>query len=409
MIERIWLKNFRMLAGNRVDLGHFSVLVGRNASGKTTLMSALRFVSQVLADGVERAVEAALDGSGAAFADLGFRKGEPVALALAIRLAEGTYRYELEVGVAAGSAHPVVLRENLFRLTDAPQDLPAQPSLFGDADSLDEVVHTQAPKHWRKIVGKTAEGKDYFRDESTDWNNQFRFGATRSALGNIPEDTDRFPGAIAVRNLLRDRVMMVELDSHKLRMPSPPRSPLRLLRDGANLAAAARELLQRDEIAYRQWVRHVADAVGGLADIDTWERPEDRNVVLRAVFHGAHDAPVPSWLLSDGTLRLMALSLLAFAEEPEVPGLYLIEEPENGLHPLAIQSVFDSLSQLRTAQVFVATHSPVFLAHTTLQQALVFRRRASGTAEIRRGAEVAELLAWKDRVQLSDVFASGVL
>lgn len=409
MIERIWLKNFRMLAGNRLDLGHFSVLVGRNASGKSTLMSALRFVSHVLADGVERAVEAALDGSGATFADLGFRKGEAVAVALAVRLKERTFRYELKVGLPAGLHHPVVLRENLFLLPEAPQELPAQPSLFGTSDLLDEVIHEQTPRNWRKIVGKTSEGKDYFRDESTDWNNQFRFGAGRSALGNIPEDTDRFPGAIAVRNLLRDGVMMVELDSHKLRMPSPPRSPLRLLRDGANLAAAARELFHRDEVAYRQWVRHVADAVGGLANIDTWERPEDKVVVLRAVFDGAHDAPVPSWLLSDGTLRLMALSLLCFAEEPDVPGLYLIEEPENGLHPLAIQSVFDSLSQLRTTQVFVATHSPVFLAHTTLEQALVFRRTPTGAAQVTRGAEVAELHDWKGRVQLCDVFASGVL
>jgi hypothetical protein len=45
----------------------------------------------------------------------------------------------------------------------------AQQSLFGDLED-DEVVHANAPREsrWRKIVGKTAEGKDYFRDEKTD-------------------------------------------------------------------------------------------------------------------------------------------------------------------------------------------------------------------------------------------------
>lgn len=411
MIQRVWVRNFRMLESNRVDLGRFAVLVGRNASGKSTLMSALRFVSHVLSDGVERAVDMAIDGSGADFRDLCFREDQPVAFAIAIRLAEGTYRYELEVGPESGDGGgaPVVTRENLFRLPEEPGQLEQQRSLFGDDSAAEEVVHHTAPRGWRKIVGKTAEGKDYFRDEKTDWNNQFRFGPTRSALGNIPEDTDRFPGAIAVRNLLRDGVMLVELDSHMLRLPSPPRSPTRLLRDGSNLAVAARALEQRDPVAFEQWVGHVGDAVAGLVAIDTWERPEDKHVVLRGRFRGAHEEPVPSWLLSDGTLRLLGLSLLAYAEAEDQRGIYLVEEPENGLHPLAIQSVFDALSQMRTMQVFVATHSPVFLAQTSMDQALVFRRTEHGTSQILRGAEVVELQQWRGRVQLADVFATGVL
>ena len=77
MIQRVWVSNFRMLAANRVDLGPFAVLVGRNASGKSTLMWALRFVSAVLSEGVEKAVDVALDGSGASFRDLCFREDKP--------------------------------------------------------------------------------------------------------------------------------------------------------------------------------------------------------------------------------------------------------------------------------------------------------------------------------------------
>jgi predicted ATPase len=406
MIERFWAKNFRMLASNRVDLDSFAVLVGRNASGKSTLMAALRFVSHVLSDGVDRAVEAALDGGGSTFRDLCFRPDQPIAFALTLRLLGELYRYELEVGPTETSP-PVVLRENLFRIGDG--EAGPQPSLFGNEMDLDPVVHPSAPKGWRKIVGKTAEGRDYFRDEKTDWNNVFLFGPKRSALGNIPEDPNRFPGAIAARNLLREGVMMVELDSHKLRLPSPPRAPSRLLRDGSNLGTAARALQQRDAVAFRQWVRHVGHAIEGLEDVDTWERPEDKHVVLRGRFRGGHVEPVPSWLLSDGTLRLMALSLLSYAEIDGEQGVYLVEEPENGLHPLAIQSVFQSLSAMRSTQVFVATHSPVFLASTSMDQALVFRRTEIGTSSIQRGAEVAELRHWKGQVRLADVFASGVL
>lgn len=409
MIERLWVKNFRMLASNRVDLGSFAVLVGRNASGKSTLMAALRFVSLVLSEGVDRAVEAALDGSGSSFADLCFDPAKPIALALLVAVGETRYRYELEVGPAGDSAAPVITRENLFRL---PEELrSAQRSLFDDDEDLHEIVSAAANRgeRWRRIVGKTAEGKDYFRDEVTAWNTLFRFGPSRSALGNIPEDPTRFRGAIAVRNLLREGVTMVELDSHMLRLPSAPRSAARLTRDGSNLAMAARALQLRDEVAYNQWVAHVGEVVEGLTSIDTWERPEDKHVVLRGRFRGEHIEPVPSWLLSDGTLRLLALSLLAYAETEEQRGLYLVEEPENGLHPLAIQAVFQALSSMRSTQVFVATHSPVFLANTSLDHALVFRRTKQGSSRIERGREVAELRAWRSSVQLADVFATGVL
>ena len=329
-----------------------------------------------------------------------------------MRLAHGLFRYELEVEQPP-SGTPVVARENLFLLPESdPEQEPGQQSLF-ELEPIEpfEVVHRDAPRgsNWRKIVGKTAEGKDYFRDEKTVWNNQFRFGPTRSALGNIPEDVNRFPGAIAVRDLLREGVRSIELDSHKLRMPSPPRSPTRLLSDGSNLAVAARVLSQRDSVAFNQWLGHVADAIPGLVGLETWERPEDKHIVLRARFKGAHQEPVPSWLLSDGTLRLLALSLLAFAEEEGQQGLYLVEEPENGLHPLAIASVFQALSQMQTTQVFVATHSPIFLAQMSLAQALVFRRSAGGTTEIARGDEVESLRDWRGQVNLANVFATGVL
>lgn len=409
MIERIWVRNFRMLANNRVDLVPFAVLVGRNATGKSTLMSAIRFISNALSGGVARAVDLALDHSAAGFHDLCFRDSEPLQFAVQVRCPKGVYRYELEIGPDSLNC-PAVTRENLFRLPDDCVGRDLQRSLFGD-DEADEVVHQAAPRgfRWRRIAGKTAEGKDYFQDERTDWNNTFRFGPDRPALGSLPEDVDRFPGALAVRNFLREGVILVELDSHALRMPSPPRSESHLVRDGSNLAAAAAALERDDKAAYRQWVNHVSDAIEGLKDVVTWERPEDKHLVLRARFAGTHDVAVPSWLLSDGTLRLMALSLLAYSEREDRGGVYLIEEPENGLHPLAIQSVHSALSQMTTMQVFVATHSPVFLANTSLDQALVFARSPRGSAAVRRGREVADLEKWQTQVQLSDVFETGVL
>ncbi len=70
--------------------------------------------------------------------------------------------------------------------------------------------------------------------------------------------------------------------------------------------------------------------------------------------------PIPSRLLSEGTLRVLGLLALGGAKEP--PALLGFEEPENGIHPRRIRMIADLLKN-RTAsgetQLIVTTHSPI--------------------------------------------------
>ena len=410
MIRLIEISNFRMLARNRVALSKFHVLVGQNATGKTTFMDVFQFISDVLRNGVREAVESRAP----SFFDLCFDPKSPVSFAVEVVLKEprepsSVLRYELEVGLedpANGGLR--VLREFLYKLP-ADRVVDDQPSLFGPGWD-DEILHEKTPKKWRRIVRKTPEGRDYFQDEKTSWNNVFRFGVDKAALGSLPDDPDRFPLSIAVRDLLRDGVQTLALDARQMRLSAPPGGGTRMELDGSNLPYVARDLSERDPVLFREWVRHLQTGVVGLEEVSVREREEDRHLVLQASFSGRHFRPVPSWLLSDGTLRLMALTLLSYSARPEDRGVLLIEEPENGLHPLAIQAAFEALSDPTSdLQIFCATHSPIFLAHVRMAQALVFRRHGEGHATVRHGPEVPELAEWTQRRNLADLLATGVL
>jgi predicted ATPase len=407
MIELLQAKNFRMLRSNSVALQPYQVLVGQNATGKSTLLGALQLIGDVLRGGVNFAVERVAT----SLYDLCFDPAQPIALAVELAVpelerGERRLRYEIEIGLDSDTGLRV-LQENLFILPDETNH-GSQPSLFGD--EIFTLIHHVVPRPWRKVVSKTKEGRDYFRDEKTEWNNMFRFGPDRAALGSLPEDPERFPLSIAARNALRDGIRTLQLEATQLRSASPPGSPSKMELDGSNLPHVVRSFMQRDPVLFQQWVQHVGTAIEGLEAIKVREREEDRHLILEAKFRGEHREAVPSWLLSDGTLRVMALSLLSYAATEDDLDTYLIEEPENGLHPLAIQVMHEALSKPpANSQVLCATHSPIFLAQTDLDHALVFRRAPEGYAIVRRAREIPQLHDWVGRVNLSDLFVTGVL
>ena len=410
MIRTFEACNYRMLAGNRLHLSKYHVLVGRNATGKSTMLDAIQFVADAVKSGVQEAVKV----RGPSFLDLCFDRARPVAFALEVDIPERDsqlvrMRYELEVGLDPHNGGALrVLRENLFRLPAdaAPSE---QRSLFGPEWS-GPVVHETKPAGWRKVVSKTAEGNDYYRDEHTDWNSQLRFGPDKPALGSVPEMPERFPMSIGVRGLLREDVRTLALDVKRMREPAAPGGLPRMKVDGGDLPYVVRELAARDPVLFREWVEHLGTAVPGLRDVGVREREEDRKLVIEMKFAGEHPDAVPSWLLSDGTLRLMALTLLTFAAPPDARDVLLIEEPENGMHPLAIQVVRQALANpAEGQQVLCATHSPLVLAETKLSETLVHRRDPAGYSVIRRGDEVPELAGWAGKLSIADLFAGGVL
>jgi predicted ATPase len=89
--------------------------------------------------------------------------------------------------------------------------------------------------------------------------------------------------------------------------------------------------------------------------------------------------------------------------------VYLIEEPENGIHPRAVESVFQSLSSVYGAQILLATHSPVVLATAKPKDVLCFAKTAAGITDIVRGDEHPSLRNWQQETNLGELFAAGVL
>ena len=89
---------------------------------------------------------------------------------------------------------------------------------------------------------------------------------------------------------------------------------------------------------------------------------------------------VESWEASDGTLR--ALAILLCLESHSKGSTILIEEPEHGLHPWAVKDLMTHIKEtieIKNLQVILTTHSPQVLECINQQELLITERDENGT------------------------------
>jgi len=195
------------------------------------------------------------------------------------------------------------------------------------------------------------------------------------------------------------------LNSLALRKASPPGQGRGFRPDGSNLPWVIDALRKTAPERFADWIAHVRTALPDLEDIRTIEREDDRHRYVVLCYQGG--LQVPSWMASDGTLRLPALTLPAYLTD--FAGVYLIEEPENGIHPRAVETMYQSLSSVYSAQILMATHSPVILGIVEPEKVLCFAKTGEGATDIVLGSEHPALRDWQGETNLSTLFAAGVL
>ena len=424
MIRRIEALGFRALRSIEQEIGRFQLLVGPNGSGKSTFLDVPAFIGDVLRVGPRGAIEG-LPASRIPFRAADLRnltwqqEADQFELAVELELPErlsrisdgyARARYELGLSVDDGGAGVVVSNETLWLCPQRAQSTPELRELFPRDDTPKETIvqrpRQRAPQGWRKVIQKVSDsGNDNFASETGSWSTMFRIGPARAALANLPEDEEQFPVATWVKRTLMEGEQRVVLDAEAMRRPSSPITPRHFLPDGSNLPSVVHELRSKFGQRYTEWIAQVRTAIPELVGVETVERPEDRHRYL--VVEYANGLKAPSWTVSDGTLRMLALTLIGFV--PNLEGLFLIEEPENGIHPKAVETVFQSISNAVDAQVLCASHSPVMLRLAEPADLLCFAKGVNGATDIVLGTAHPQLQAWKGEVSLGDLFAAGVL
>ncbi len=217
---------------------------------------------------------------------------------------------------------------------------------------------------YRVRLDATADGRFVFADEAT-WIAGQSTDSSYRVLGRDHEQallrTDATPVARHVRKMMQSWRQYHFHDTSEfatVKQPQTKTDTLRLKADAGNVAPYLGKLRHAEPRHYShivETIRLVAPFFGDFVHRDDGVEP---SVALEWTHRADPDTPYGASALSDGTLRFICLATLLLQPPKNLPDTVLIDEPELGLHPYAIDVLADMLKQVSEhRQVIVSTQS----------------------------------------------------
>lgn len=197
-------------------------------------------------------------------------------------------------------------------------------------------------------------------------------------------------------------IQMVRFDPDVLRQQSrlvPDGRPLALGERGEGLAGVIDALISRGDDSWSRFRSRFREHFP-FSSVYLPRPSETTKTVGVRLDDGTE---IPAAAMSEGMLYFLAFAALA---EIRRPAIYLVEEPENGLHPSRIADIVRGLREVAeqsegASQVIIATHSPLVINELRPEEVTVVTRT------YRDGTRLTPLAETKNFAQRAKVYALG--
>ncbi|WP_438041907.1 AAA family ATPase [Sorangium sp. So ce128] len=400
MLTSITLENFKSFRKAAIPLGPFTLLVGTNASGKSNLRDAFRFLhgvgrgyslAEILGEKYGEGGELQWKGLRGGTKEVVFGGGAEFSIGAELKDIENQYHHKYRISVTTGlsNAAPRVTREALYESTDMSFDShPAE--------------NAPAQKDKEHLLVRLARGGE----ESTLSSSP---AISSPAIAQVRDP--RYVRRQAKRTLHTLRSMrFLDLSPDAARLPSLPGR--QVLGDrGENLSSVLQAISQdpKRRATLLEWIRALTPL-----DVMDLEFPQDfaGRVLVHLVEQGGRR--ISAYSASDGTLRFLAI--LAALLDTDSAHFYFFEEIENGIHPTRLHLLVQLIEQqcrTRDVQVIATTHSPQLLGFLTPESResalLIYRLRGADESSVRKVVDLPDLSRVLETQDLARLHASGWL
>ena len=388
MITRIEIDGFKTFDGFALDLRPFTAVVGPNASGKSNLFDAIKFVSHLAQNDIREAMQELRGRPEELFRRTSAGRADRMAFAVEVLLEPRgvdpfgqsfdlraqRVRYELEIAMRTSADQRLegvyVQREQCVPIRRKEE----RASTVWKPGSVKYGQQTKPFMAMRSESGKESDVIEIRQDGPGKRGRPLALSATEaSRTGLSTVTTAEFPHLYALRTLLSS-VQFLQIDPQASRRATDRLAPRRLLPDASNLATVLARLMEETRTDMRpkgflsDVVADLSSLIPSVADLDVRDDPGDSEYSFALRLRDTQ--AFSSRVISDGTLRLLAL--VTILNDPRHGGVLCWEEPENGVHEARIPALMELIRSAAGSagspgtqasfQVLVNTHSPVVMS-----------------------------------------------
>lgn len=361
-IKRIEIRGYRSIAFDtplRLELGDINILLGANGAGKSNIISFFRMLGYMMSGSFQLFVEQT--GTNQKFLNYGSQKTPTLCAEI---------RFE----------NPKAYDVYKFSLTHAIPD--------------------------RLIISS----------EEIEWNSKDRKRVPNIVPleGNFKESglinaTDTM--SLTIRRILQSCKVFQFHDSSitgPLRQSSTVDSAHYLQSEGNNLASFLLYLKRNYQESYRRIVSYVQVVVPQFRDF--YLEPDRGYVSLKWQDVSPNDYVFSSDQLSDGSIRFIALATLLLQPPKTMPNVIIIDEPELGLHPYAVDQLIEMVKDASIhAQIIIATQSPSLIDGFDVNDITVIERDEEKQCTRANKLDEKELEDWLDDYTTSELWNKNVI
>ena len=410
MITSISLADFKNFEDEMLNVGPLTVVVGANASGKSNIRDAFRFLHAI---GRGYALTEIIGGKYGAGGQTEWEaiRGAPKEISR-LQQDHKYYGFLVEVTIRRDQktiAYFIEVRSDAqdfggFRLVQESLSEGDRSIYTSHPGASDPVQAQDDATHLLLRMGKVGEQRKYgervaVRPNQPALTQIGEHGRVRRSHKEVVEYVIQILGNMRFLDLVPDR----------MRQPAFPGQTV-LGDSGENLPTVLRTLCADPERKENvmAWTRELTPM--DVADLEFPVDPVTGLVQLAIVDSGGNK--VSAYSMSDGTLRFLAMLAALLSDNPA--RLYFFEEIDNGIHPSRLRILIDLLetqTEKGATQVVTTSHSPDLLSivndRTFGNMSVVCRLEDAGDAIIRPVSEIPNAADLRKTQGLGRLHASG--
>lgn len=427
VIKQIEVYNFKSFKQLNLDLQSFNVLIGANAAGKSNFVRVFAFLRNIAQFGLVDAISL----EGGVNHLVNFQVGSSKHLkykiiynhntTLGFQVNDGTNMnaritdgiYEFEIDFSDESSQFVIMKDRLtfvyeFFVVKPTQTNKFEQQVLGTGQFTIQVHNSklvldiQFPEHFPAIppqifpLGMYKDGDVGIRPTSLLMETPYFLIAHNvyPQFENIISGFDPFPITTGI----------YDIDPKLSQQAVPFTGKTELEDDASNLAIVLDKVLT-DKEKRRPFINLLSHFLPHVTDLSVAPLANRLLITLQEKHQTNF---LPAFLLSDGTMSVIALILVLYFDQKR---LLLLEEPDRHLHPHLIERLVNALVEVsKRKQIILTTHNPEVVKYSPLENLLLISRDQDGYSVVTRPKEQETVqIFMENEIGIDDLFVKDLL